>query len=72
MVNFTSIKSFALIGFCEMGQRMVGSGFSNFVFLADGVCDGSQKLGKTLSFPLAILEMLVLVPGVATNQMSFH
>lgn len=67
MVNLTSIKSFALIGFCDTGHKMVPSGFSTLDFLAAGACDGTQKLGNCLSLPWAIFEMLdVLVLGPAT------
>lgn len=64
-VNFTSIKSLAFIGCCDIGHKMVGSGFGNLDSLAAGDCDGTQKLGNSFSLPFAIFEMvdaLVLGP----------
>lgn len=76
-MNFTSIKSFALIGLNETGQYMIGSGLSTLDFLADGACDGTQKLGNSFCRPFAILEMLAvlvlgpaLVLGVAKKKRS--
>lgn len=64
-VNFTSIKSFALNGFCETGHKMVGSGLTAFDILAAGVCEGTQKLGRSFSRPFVIFEIDVDVPGWA-------
>lgn len=68
-VNLTSIKSFALIGFCETGHKIVGSGLFSFEYLADGDCDGNQKLGNSFSLPFAIFDMVdVLVLGWSGGQ----
>lgn len=66
IVNLTFIKSFALNGFCDTGHKIVESGFSTFDLLADGACDGTQKLGRVFSLPLAMLDIAdVLVLGLS-------
>lgn len=46
---------------------MVASGLSTLDFLADGACEGSQKLGKFFARPWAIFEIDdVLVLGWST------
>lgn len=62
-VNFTSIKSFALNGFCETGHKIVGSGLTALECLASGVCDGSQKLGRSFSRPFDIFDIDADVDG---------
>lgn len=64
------IKSFAFIGFSDTGQKIVESGFSNFNFLADGVCDGTQKLGKLFLLSFDILEIVdtLLVEAPTTKK----
>lgn len=69
IVNLTLIKSFAFNGFCDTGQKMVESGFSTLDRLADGACDGTQKLGKLFSLPLAMLDIEdVLVLGLSAKK----
>lgn len=64
-VNFTSIKSFAFIGICDTGHKIVASGFVNLENMAAGACDGTQKLGNSFSLPFAIFEIAdALVLGV--------
>lgn len=62
-VKLTSIKSLAFSCCCDMGHKMVGSGLTAFDTLAPGVCEGTQKLGKSFSLPFAIFEMDEDVPG---------